>query len=464
MIDATTTREQTLSSTVAVASSSADPPTITWINHASFMLELGDVRLVTDPWLSGSVFNRACRHTSPTRFSYSDFANVTHIWFSHQHPDHFFPPDLRKIDPDLRKQIAVMYHRTIDKKVIRFCKGLGFHPQVEMVERCWYPLSPSVALSCGIWFERDSWLAIRTPHGTILNINDCVVDSPRLARDIARAVGPVRVLMNQFSYASWEPDADARAEAAREHLQRMAMHARVFKPEFMVPMGSYIYFCNADNFFMNDGMNRVGDVARFIEEQGLCRPVVMYPGERWRMGDPHDWRPAAARYAADWDSCMAGGPTEEPRSVSIERLKEGTRTLLTRIRTRNPFAWLYPQTTTTVSLADLGRTVTLTPNGLDLAANGSVADIEMSSDSLYNCLKAPWGADALSAAGRFKNGPNDGRKRFFRYFKLADWNDHGYVLAMHRLVVLLCFRARQIRRRIHRSVDAYFNKPVAHQR
>jgi UDP-MurNAc hydroxylase len=457
-----TTQEHELSP--PAPASSADVPTFTWINHASFLLEVGDLRLVCDPWLTGSVFNRACRHTSPTTFSYPDFTNVTHIWFSHQHPDHFFPPDLRKIDPNDRKKITVMYHRTIDKKVIRFCKGLGFGPQVEMAERGWYRLSADVTVSCGIWFERDSWLAIRTPHGTILNINDCVVDTPRLARDIARAVGPVRVLMNQFSYASWEPDAQARAEAASEHLERMAMHAEVFKPEYMIPFGSYIYFCNSDNFFMNDGMNRVGDVARFIEDQGSCRPVVLYPGDRWRMGAPHDWQPAAARYAADWDSCIAGGPTEEPRQVPVERLRESTHSLLTRIRNRNPFAWLYPQTTTTVHLSDLERTVALTPTGLEVATPGATFDIEMSSDSLYNCLKAPWGADALSAAGRFKTGPNDGRKRFFRYFKLADWNDHGYALATHRLVVLICFRARQMRRRLNRSLDALLNKSIVHSR
>jgi len=443
------TSPQVVPSTQAPSSA----PNFTWINHAAFLLEAGGVRLVCDPWLTGSVFNRAWRHTSPTRFSYADFENVTHIWFSHQHPDHFFPPDLRKIDPGTRSRITVMYHHTIDKKVIRYCKGLGFKPQVEMAERRWYHLSDDIAVCCGIWFERDSWLAIRTPHGTILNINDCVVDSPRLARDIARAVGPVRVLLNQFSYASWEPDKEARAAAAREHLDRIAMHARVFKPEFMIPFGSFGYYCNSDNFFMNDGMNRVGDVASFIEDQGICRAIVMYPGDRWRVGEPHDWHPAATWYAADWDSCMALGPTEEPISVPIATLQEGTRSLLTRIRHRNPLAWLFPQNTTTVRLTDLGCSVTLSPTGLAAAPLNSAFDIEMSSDSLYNCLKAPWGSDALRAAGRFINGPNDGRKRFFRYFKLADWNDHGYVLSLHRFGVLASFRLRQIRRQWHRQID-----------
>jgi UDP-MurNAc hydroxylase len=227
---------------------SAKRPTMTWINHASFLLRTDDVRLVCDPWLTGSVFNRAFRHISPTRFSHADFADVSHIWFSHQHPDHFFPPDLRKIDPSNRKRVTVLYHRTIDKKVIQFCKSLGFREQIEMAERRWYKLSDDMTVCCGVWFERDSWLAIRTPWGTILNINDCVVDSERWARDIAKSVGPIRLLMSQYSYASWEPDTKSRAWAAGEHLARIAMQIRVFKPEFVIPFASYGFYSNSDNF------------------------------------------------------------------------------------------------------------------------------------------------------------------------------------------------------------------------
>ena len=32
---------------------------IEWINHASFLLEIDDLKLVSDPWMEGRVFNRS---------------------------------------------------------------------------------------------------------------------------------------------------------------------------------------------------------------------------------------------------------------------------------------------------------------------------------------------------------------------------------------------------------------------
>jgi L-ascorbate metabolism protein UlaG (beta-lactamase superfamily) len=65
---------------------------LTFINHSSFQVQHQNVNLVIDPWLDGRVFNNGWDLVSKTQFSYEDFASVTHIWFSHEHPDHFFRP------------------------------------------------------------------------------------------------------------------------------------------------------------------------------------------------------------------------------------------------------------------------------------------------------------------------------------------------------------------------------------
>ena len=80
-----------------------------WINHSSFLLEHGRVRLLCDPWIEGYVFDNNWAQLSPTKFSYADFARVTHLWFSHEHPDHFFPPNLEKIAPEIRRNITVLF-------------------------------------------------------------------------------------------------------------------------------------------------------------------------------------------------------------------------------------------------------------------------------------------------------------------------------------------------------------------
>ena len=51
--------------------------------------------------------------------------NITHIWFSHEHPDHFSVKDLKYIY-NLNKDIKILFQETLDKRVINFCKNLGF--------------------------------------------------------------------------------------------------------------------------------------------------------------------------------------------------------------------------------------------------------------------------------------------------------------------------------------------------
>src|SRR6185503_20468212 len=70
-----------------------------FVNHSSYVLASSGVRLLCDPWLEGTAFNDGWALLAPSTFSYEDFAGITHLWFSHEHPDHFSPSNLRKIAP-----------------------------------------------------------------------------------------------------------------------------------------------------------------------------------------------------------------------------------------------------------------------------------------------------------------------------------------------------------------------------
>src|SRR6185312_702227 len=96
-----------------------------WINHASYLINHKNIILVCDPWLQGSAFNNGWDLISSTKFKAEDFRDVTHIWFSHEHPDHFVPSTLKMIPSDIRKKICVLFQKTKDKKVIKYCQNLG---------------------------------------------------------------------------------------------------------------------------------------------------------------------------------------------------------------------------------------------------------------------------------------------------------------------------------------------------
>ena len=115
-----------------------------FVNHASFLVEQGTLRLICDPWIEGTVFNDGWDLLSPTRSRYEDFRDITHIWFSHEHPDHFNPPNVKKIPEECRSEITVLFQHTNDKKVVRYCEKIGFKEVRELPHGEWIELAPGI--------------------------------------------------------------------------------------------------------------------------------------------------------------------------------------------------------------------------------------------------------------------------------------------------------------------------------
>ena len=87
---------------------------IRFVNHSGFIVEHAGKKVICDPWLEGTVFNNGWKLISPTLLKYEEFANIDYIWFSHEHPDHFYPPNLKKIAPEHKKNITILFQETID--------------------------------------------------------------------------------------------------------------------------------------------------------------------------------------------------------------------------------------------------------------------------------------------------------------------------------------------------------------
>jgi hypothetical protein len=150
---------------------------IEFVNHASFVCETNGLRIISDPWLDGMAFNNGWALLSPTKFSYEDFRNITHIWISHEHPDHFSPPNLKKIPESCRERITILFQETKDKRVVNFLRSIGFSNFIDLPSDRWVELKPGVEVLCAPieagWGEGDSWMCLKTPEATLLNINDC---------------------------------------------------------------------------------------------------------------------------------------------------------------------------------------------------------------------------------------------------------------------------------------------------
>ena len=179
----------------------------------------------------------------PTQFPYESFAAVTHIWFSHEHPDHFSPPVLKRIPAQHRERITVLFRETRDRRVVEFCRNAGFKVLALEPGRS-YELGPAMRILCGA-AGSDSWLWAESGTFQLLNMNDCVLGTDQDVERIARQVPHVDVLLTQFSYANWcgnRGDAQAHRAVADGKLVQIARQVRVLKPRWVVPFASFVWF------------------------------------------------------------------------------------------------------------------------------------------------------------------------------------------------------------------------------
>lgn len=399
---------------------------IEWVNHASFVVQSGPIQLICDPWIEGTAFNNGWKLLSPTKFSYSDFSSISHIWFSHEHPDHFSPPNLRKIPEQYRRTITVLFHHTKDRRVINVCKSLGFRteelPWEETVE-----IAPDFQLLCGTAGLIDSWLAIKAAGKMLLNMNDCVYDRPRELENVKSRVGKVDVLLSQFSYANWVGNPDDTATHMR-HAERkraeLAKQVRLFRPTQLIPSASFVYFCHAENIFMNDQANRIRTIAQFAENTLGVETIVLYPGDVWELGNHKDSNASLVSYEADFASCQSTEPLTSP-SISFNKLKETTEAFVSKCMKRNNPFLLRALPSAVVRINDLGMNVEFSYRTGLVEAAGRQPDISMSSDSLLYCVAYDWGGDTLAVNGRFQAPAGGDHRKFFRLLRVPAHNSCG---------------------------------------
>ena len=233
---------------------------LTFVNHACFHVQNANTLLLVDPWLEGPAFNNGWSLLDKSTRN-SDMAEQlatlglkTYIWYSHEHPDHFSISFIRALK---QRNVTFLFQQTRDKRVIGFLKANKFEV-IECARGRSIALDGDMAVTVFPYENGDSYCLIKSHGRSILNLNDCAVRTPAACRAIARASGPIDVLLTQFGYANWagNPDQPAlRIKAAQDKTRSMALQIETLKPRITIPFASFIHFSNADNTYLNDCQN-----------------------------------------------------------------------------------------------------------------------------------------------------------------------------------------------------------------
>src|SRR6202012_4588369 len=99
---------------------------ITFVGHASVICDLADITLWTDPWLTGEAFNESWALYPHPIMRDMDLARVTHIWISHEHPDHLSIPTIKSLSSEHKARITVLFQKHYDAEVFNWLSAQGF--------------------------------------------------------------------------------------------------------------------------------------------------------------------------------------------------------------------------------------------------------------------------------------------------------------------------------------------------
>lgn len=401
---------------------------IEWINHASFLLEIDDLKLVSDPWMEGRVFNRSWELLAPTKFSYERFKDVTHIWFSHEHPDHFSPPNILKIPQEYRAKITVLYQNSEDNKVVDFCRKAGFKEVVILNQFAPVQLSEHVTITNGkVKNDTDSWLYIQAKEYGILNLNDCILSDSDLTK-IARHFPKTDLLLTQFSFSNWVGNNGDTAEIRKGALKKkeeIKKHIRYFQPKFTIPFASYIWFCHPDNMHLNAQANDIEEIYELVSSTNSF-PIVLYPGDSWNGIDKIDSEPAIKKYQLNKSEVPQRELThfDSLEWSELTHLADG---FVQKALARNNNAKLKSYSAMRVYLTDLEISCALSyKNGLiKTSLEASETDISLHSQSFSYCLQHDWGFDTLFVAATFGKPTGGDFQRVLEYQWVSKLNNEG---------------------------------------
>tara|TARA_B110000003_G_scaffold120101_1_gene122538 strand:- start:538 stop:1899 length:1362 start_codon:yes stop_codon:yes gene_type:complete len=411
---------------------------IKFINHASILVKHGDISLLSDPWYQGEAFHKGWNliyELSDEEIS-SLLDEVSHIWISHEHPDHFSVMFFKKFGKKIKdKNIQIIFQDTNDKRVESFLSKTGYDLKIIKFNK-WLKLSNEFEILCFKDGFYDSGLAIKTNDKTILNLNDCEVKDNARCKDVSKIVGKCDVLVSQFSFAAWKGGVENvawRKKAAQEKLDTLMLQVKYFQPKVLVPFASYIYFSNEANSYLNDSSNKPQDVVDAFFSHDV-KINIMKPFESFtdlessynNQDSIEFWNDALKKIAIKKLKIYEKIELDVLENSFLEYqeriFKNNSKIFMRIVKTFSPIAAFKP---ITIKINDLNICVKLDIFSKKLNTTSDAADISMSSESLNFIMTNTFGFDTLTVNGCFEEESESGFSRAARSLAIENLNNMG---------------------------------------
>jgi hypothetical protein len=447
---------------------------LTFVNHASFMVENDDTLLLVDPWLEGTAFNNGWSLLDQSTGSSALVARLNKsglrvfIWFSHEHPDHFSIPFIKKFKEQFRGIATFLFKHTLDKRVVGFLRKNGLHV-TECRAGVPVPLGSDMRITVFPSGDADSWCVISSGGRTIVNLNDCVLNTAplcRMVKEKLRQLAPrPDYLFTQFGYANWVGNpgqGDLHRAGAREIIRRLALQMEYIRPRVTIPFASFIYFSSIENAYLNQHQNTphsimaAPELSRWAPTMRFLRPgstVDLLEDNAASLTREHEqalehWQGLLAQRVR----LLPAAPEVPLADIKLAFLKyrakmgegqHGLPRLLEIVGRIRPLA---------IHLSDLHVTVQLSyRHGWKVLERDAAWHVAMSSDNAAFLLRNEYGFETTHVNGRFRTANEEASVAFSRFFLPQRMSKNGYdrrhplVMARYLASGALALAGRQLR-------------------
>ena len=441
-------------------------PTLEFINHASVLISNENVSLLSDPWYQGDAFHKGWNLIHElTDDEITHLLNrVTHIWISHEHPDHFSISFFMKFQKViLKNNIEILFQKTSDKRVESFLTAKKFNLII---------LEPDTWLEIGHDFKilnfkdgfYDSGLAINTSGVSFLNLNDCEIKSSARCDEIFKITGKCDVLISQFSYAAWKGGKENiswRKKAAQEKLDTLQLQVKKFNPRYLIPFASFVSFSNERNFYLNDSSNTPMDVVEKFELIDDVKTIVMQPFDilDFNADIDNDNKNALDFWSEKYLNLEPKNKFEKKEIHELneifmqykERIFNNNSKIFIKIaRLFSPIPVFKPLN---IYLDDIKSNIKFDIFSEKLELSHNSPDIEMSSESLYFIMQNTFGFDTLTVNGCFEERKNKGFSKMAKSLAIENLNNIGikfnlYIILNFKLISLFLNRLKVASKKI----------------
>jgi len=261
-------------------------PKITLVNNACLLLEYNNFRLLTDPWIEGSIFHGSFTNYPPNQIKISELPKIDAIWISHEHSDHLNEYSLSFFD----KNIPIYVPNYDQKRLEKILKKNGFNNIFSLANGETKYLSDEIKItsyfSGSVW--NDSIQFIQLGNFKILNLNDAGYNWK--IKDVHNEVdvvctqftGPGSSFPLTWTHLNKNQKKAIITKTNEGFLQWLKQIVDITNTKYLLPFANYneIYHPELIHYLEDKPQNTINDVKSIFE--GTDTLVLdLLPGESW---------------------------------------------------------------------------------------------------------------------------------------------------------------------------------------